>query len=178
MGGVKEGGELKEVTCDKVSLTKHEYVQSRASVHACFIAFDFLIHLWFLLNRKTQPGREQQAVSVWGPSAAWTSKFNKLNINVASSDLDRVNCRWKRTHYWLQNSICAVDKSRPEVCLSWRLLSSQWHDWQKLQGGGALFDLIICLMSPDAILVVPQSMRAFYRVTVMSALYQGMNISL
>ncbi|CAG12882.1 unnamed protein product [Tetraodon nigroviridis] len=36
MAGVKkEAGELTEVTCDKVSLTKHEYVQSRPSAHAC-----------------------------------------------------------------------------------------------------------------------------------------------
>lgn len=101
MAGVKkEAGELTEVTCDKVSLTKHEYVQSQLSVHTSFsnisdnhviilfkmfafrslkiktfftafciyssmffLSFDFLIDLLFLLNRKTQPGREQHAVS-------------------------------------------------------------------------------------------------------------------
>lgn len=36
MGGVKDSGELTEVTCDKVSLTKYEYVQSQPSVHTCF----------------------------------------------------------------------------------------------------------------------------------------------
>lgn len=36
MGGVKDSGELTEVTCDKVSLTKYEYVQSTPSVHTCF----------------------------------------------------------------------------------------------------------------------------------------------
>lgn len=37
MAGVKkEAGELTEVTCDKVSLTKHEYVQSQLSVHTSF----------------------------------------------------------------------------------------------------------------------------------------------
>lgn len=100
MGGVKEeAGELTVVTCDKVSLTKHEYVVTAVSTccfsngpdnHAVilfwmftfrclrknpknfqqhfyslmsFISFNLLIDLLFLLNRKTQPGREQQAVS-------------------------------------------------------------------------------------------------------------------